>query len=269
MHPVNRNANFNKTIINNIKQLPCSSAKSCQSVFASATISSRPKPDNKSSPQTSENNLEDQARTSQNSLYCGTFANLVSSMKANDILKETLNDNSTLIARSSNSSSHYEPHCDRITKDGVLGIKAELADIIVDRDDLFNDSIDLSPEDIQKTLSANLSSHSSNQRTPNSLVDANPMDFIDNDVTSSEDDVLANLYAFDMLTDFPDLENYDTSPVNNSNHSDSCSSSSTLNKSRTNQSQQTLKTDFSNSTAIITDYSPEWAYPEVGACDIA
>ena len=203
------------------------------------------------------------------SLDSRTFANLVSSLEAGESLQrsETPTGRSPNHFNRSHSQTQTCNHSESITKDSFLGIKAELSEFSVDKEELFSDAIDLSPEDIQKTLSANLPLSSCNRDTPNSVVDVNPMDFIDNDITSQDDDVLANLYAFDMLTDFPDLEHYDTSPADNanSNNSDTSSSTSTNNsgKSVTNQSQQTLKMDCRENTANITDYSPEWAYPEV------
>lgn len=204
------------------------------------------------------------------SLDSGTFANLVSSLEAGEALhrNQSTSSRSPNLNNRSHSQTQDLHHSEEITKDSFLGIKAELSEFAVDKEELFSDAIDLSPEDIQKTLSANLPHSSCNKDTPNSVVDVNPMDFIDNDITSQDDDVLANLYAFDMLTDFPDLEHYDTSPADNanSNNSDTSSSTSTNNsgKSVTNQSQQTLKMDYRENTANITDYSPEWAYPEVG-----
>ena len=195
----------------------------------------------------------------------GTFASLVSSLEAGDQQRSNASqksDQSNLANQTQEQSIS-----DGSTKDSFLGIKAELSELSVEKDELFSDTIDLSPEDIQKTLSANLPPSSCNRDTPNSVADVNPMDFIDNDITSQDDDMLANLYAFDMLTDFPELDHYDTSPRDNanSNNSDAGSSTSTNNsgKSVTNQSQQTMKMDYRENTANISDYSPEWAYPEV------
>ncbi|XP_076033913.1 calmodulin-binding transcription activator isoform X6 [Oratosquilla oratoria] len=174
-------------------------------------------------------------------LDSGTFANLVSSLEAG------------------------EPHQNQPTKDTFLGIKAELSDLSVERNELFTDTLDLSPDDIQKTLSANMPPGSCHRKTPSNS-DVNPMDFIDNDITSPEDDVLVNLDAFDMLGDFPDLDHYETSPAGNMNSNNSNSSTSTNNsgKSVTTQSQQTMRMEYRENTANITDYSPEWAYPEGG-----
>ena len=206
------------------------------------------------------------------SIDSGTFASLVSSLESGDALQGSQTPNAHSSAHSDQTPTQNltpeQNHCrnEVTTKDSFLGIKAELSDLSVEKDEFFSETIDLSPEDIQKTLSANLPS-SCNRDTPNSVVDVNPMDFIDNDIASQDDDVLANLYAFDMLTDFPDLDHYDTSPPDNinSNNSDTSSSNSTNNsgKSVTNQSQQTMKMDYRENTANITDYSPEWAYPEV------
>lgn len=117
----------------------------------------------------------------------------------------------------------------------------------------FNETLDLSHEDIQKTLSANMPLCSSDldrlaagdsiidsssvviktdtgqvpgeQLSPHDVIvsEINPMDFIENcDVVVSpthvvDDDVFVNLDAFDMLGDFPELEALDPNTV--SNHS--------------------------------------------------
>ncbi|KAB7505930.1 Calmodulin-binding transcription activator 1 [Armadillidium nasatum] len=179
----------------------------------------------------------------------GTFASLVSSLEASESQNKGGQRESSLVGDSGS-------------------IKAELAaDMSIVKEELFVDTLTLSPEDIQKTLSANLPPHNPIPKSPHSA-DDNPMDFIDSNMPSAEDDVLANLDAFDMLSDFPDLEHYDTSPPDNlnSNHSNSSASSSTnvSGKSVTNQSQQTLRIDYRENSSNISDYSPEWAYPEGG-----
>ncbi|KAL7638312.1 UNVERIFIED_CONTAM: hypothetical protein RMT77_010876 [Armadillidium vulgare] len=179
----------------------------------------------------------------------GTFASLVSSLEASENQNKGGQRESSLVGESGS-------------------IKAELAaDMSIVKEELFVDTLTLSPEDIQKTLSANLPPHNPIPKSPHSA-DDNPMDFIDSNMPSAEDDVLANLDAFDMLSDFPDLEHYDTSPPDNlnSNHSNSSASSSTnvSGKSVTNQSQQTLRIDYRENSSNISDYSPEWAYPEGG-----
>lgn len=71
----------------------------------------------------------------------------------------------------------------------------------------FNETLDLSQEDIQRTLSANMpmNNHSVADDTING--DINPMDFIENcHNPGTDDDVFVNLDAFDMLVEFPDLE---------------------------------------------------------------
>lgn len=177
----------------------------------------------------------------------GTFANLVSSLEESQTFnkdhKNAIKQSFCSIKTEFNDSSHHV------------------------KEELFSNSLSLSPEDIQKTLSANLPTNSN--KSPHS-VDDNPMDFIDNNMAHAEDDVLANLDAFDMLSDFPDLDHYDPSPTDNfnRNHSNSSASSSTnvSGKSVTNQSQQTNRNDYRDTSSHISDYSPEWAYPEVRFC---
>lgn len=149
----------------------------------------------------------------------------------------------------------------------------------------FNETLDLSQEDIQRTLSANMplcSGELDNQRNsesnnssqqlktqseePNLTNEINPMDFIDScDVVVSpthvvDDDVFVNLDAFDMLGEFPDLVDglesshsglLDVNPSDNRNNS----------KNQVGSHQQNHSLEGS---AKITDYSPEWAYPEGG-----
>lgn len=150
----------------------------------------------------------------------------------------------------------------------------------------FNETLDLSQEDIQRTLSANmplcsseLDSHQRHNSEPNNAnqqskteseqqnltTEINPMDFIDScDVVVSpthvvDDDVFVNLDAFDMLGEFPDLDGLDSShagllDVNPSE--DRNSAKSHLDQQQNNHSME--------GSAKITDYSPEWAYPEGG-----
>ncbi|KAJ8981100.1 hypothetical protein NQ317_005418 [Molorchus minor] len=151
----------------------------------------------------------------------------------------------------------------------------------------FNETLDLSQEDIQRTLSANMplcsteldrhQRHNSepNNRTqqsksqkeqPNLTTELNPMDFIDNcDVVVSptqvvDDDVFVNLDAFDMLGEFPDLDGLDSSHTGllDVNPSE-CSRGNA--KAHVEQHHNGHSMEGS---AKITDYSPEWAYPEGG-----
>lgn len=157
----------------------------------------------------------------------------------------------------------------------------------------FNETLDLSQEDIQRTLSANMPMCSndlnrhhqrhestidnrrreipnkSNERQQNTSLthEINPMDFINNcDVVVSpthvvDDDVFVNLDAFDMLGEFPDLE------VLDSGHSgllDVNPSDDLRNVKSTASAEQTHGNLHQEGTAKITDYSPEWAYPEGG-----
>ncbi|XP_076265400.1 calmodulin-binding transcription activator isoform X5 [Rhynchophorus ferrugineus] len=163
----------------------------------------------------------------------------------------------------------------------------------------FNETLDLSQEDIQRTLSANmpmcssdLESHHQNHEPEtdttttqikkrndqqNLTGDINPMDFIDNcDVVVSpthvvDDDVFVNLDAFDMLGEFPELEGLDSSHASllDVNPSDaSRNGNSGKDQTETNQThgQHQVQNGTQNmeGSAKITDYSPEWAYPEGG-----
>lgn len=155
----------------------------------------------------------------------------------------------------------------------------------------FNETLDLSQEDIQRTLSANMpmcstdiNRHQRHETTtetrrremPNKTNDRqqnttltheiNPMDFINNcDVVVSpthvvDDDVFVNLDAFDMLGEFPDLE------VLDSGHPGllDVHPSEELRNEKSTSAEQVNGNLHPDGTAKITDYSPEWAYPEGG-----
>lgn len=170
---------------------------------------------------------------------------------------------------------------------GSLVSKSDSSSII--NGGFFNETLDLSQEDIQRTLSANmpmcssdLETHQANNADANAAQrptiskhvqhhqdstlenDLNPMDFINNcDVVVSpthvvDDDVFVNLDAFDMLGEFPDLEVLDTGhpgllDVNPSE----------INRNEKSQTELNSNIQLEGS-AKITDYSPEWAYPEGG-----
>lgn len=177
----------------------------------------------------------------------------------------------------------------------------------------FNETLELSHEDIQRTLSANMPmcsseleqgrSHNSNNGR-NSVIpnkqnveeigqdsgvivsEMNPMDFMDGitrdlnwdkpsandkifvlgtDIVVSpthvvDDDVFVNLDAFDMLSDFPELEVLDGSAASGLLDVTAVDGSS----SDKSTEQQSPHMDYREGTANITDYSPEWAYPEGG-----
>ncbi|KRT86404.1 Ankyrin repeat-containing protein, partial [Oryctes borbonicus] len=170
---------------------------------------------------------------------------------------------------------------------GSLVSKSDSSSII--NGGFFNETLDLSQEDIQRTLSANMpmcsrdletrqagnadvhvaqastiSKHVQHHQDTTLENDLNPMDFINNcDVVVSpthvvDDDVFVNLDAFDMLGEFPDLE------VLDSGHAGLLD----VNPSEINRNDKSHAELNSNiqmeGTAKITDYSPEWAYPEGG-----
>lgn len=97
--------------------------------------------------------------------------------------------------------------------------------------------------------------------------------------------MFVNLDAFDMLGDFPELEILESStesntaviaapvdrtgsagmkPITPESHSDQGGKSVTAASSVDKGNDQTSpRMDYREGTANITDYSPEWAYPEV------
>lgn len=152
-------------------------------------------------------------------------------------------------------------------------------------DCLFNETLDLSQDDIQRTLSANLS-HETAFHCSGGVVDVadgvNCSDVgADRSIraveTTAEDDLLVNLDAFDMLTEFSDLDCHDTidslvsiqaetggsPPI----HGDGSDAKDPNGLRRVHQ----LKDMPSPAVAIasdpiltvITDFSPEWAPTEV------
>lgn len=190
----------------------------------------------------------------------------------------------------------------------------------------FDETLELSQEDIQKTLSANMpinarnnsvaeSSTSGNvlsQRVHNTEVvndmngQLNPMDFIDNCCDDGnvgvpsvhDDDVFVNLDAFDMFVEFPELDldaktslgdNGDGSIIDmneemaesiasmrDSHHSIDGSSggrplledidgrAESQTQSSSQYSAHQLVQENRGDLFTISDYSPEWAYPEGG-----
>lgn len=76
-----------------------------------------------------------------------------------------------------------------------------------------------------------------------------------------DDDVFVNLDAFDMLGEFPELEVLDGSATGGLLDVPETNSTTAGDKSA---EQQSPHMDYREGTANITDYSPEWAYPEGG-----
>lgn len=196
----------------------------------------------------------------------------------------------------------------------------------------FNETLELSQEDIQKTLSANMpmssvdgnrvignvsenlkrvgiardgnSIHKVKSSDDDIVDELNPMDFIENccdvngDVDVSnvhDDDVFVNLDAFDMFVEFPDLDLDTKNSLLHENSPDSAGilSSNILNaennivgtlltdadidRQQQHHSMQNdnkfltetsdidqQKSDKQNDVYTISDFSPEWAYPEGG-----
>ncbi|KMQ88719.1 calmodulin-binding transcription activator 1-like protein [Lasius niger] len=106
----------------------------------------------------------------------------------------------------------------------------------------FAETLDLSQEDIQRTLSANMVPPSpSPSPADNSMI--NPMDFID-----SSDDVLVNLDAFDVFGDLPELHDFEA-------------------ETKHEEQRSGPENDVGchpGTTVHIAEYSPEWSYTEGG-----
>ncbi|XP_031617985.1 calmodulin-binding transcription activator 1 isoform X2 [Contarinia nasturtii] len=197
-------------------------------------------------------------------------------------------------------------------------LKDNSADDLPQNDSMafFNETLELSQEDIQKTLSANMPMNANGNaaRTATTLNDTTirettlrATDFIDDccdegniDVVPSsvhDDDVFVNLDAFDMFVEFPELDldakaslscatdsniidmvsDDVNDPIHRMRHnlenesnsrllSDDVDNHSVINDSNRQSSQFTSVTDSDTRADLfnISDFSPEWAYPEGG-----
>lgn len=117
----------------------------------------------------------------------------------------------------------------------------------------YVETLDLSQEDIQRTLSANMV-HPSPSPSPadNSII--NPMDFID-----SSDDVLVNLDAFDMFSDLPELHDFEAAAT--------AAEAEGSKTDSVRMGQETAEPGHGchpGATVHIAEYSPEWSYTEGG-----
>ncbi|XP_053688372.1 uncharacterized protein LOC128737701 isoform X2 [Sabethes cyaneus] len=153
----------------------------------------------------------------------------------------------------------------------------------------FNETLDLSQEDIQKTLSANMplghghpTAGVTGQPGVTPTDDAmngeiNPMDFIENcgsQQDTVDDDVFVNLDAFDMLVEFPELELDAKSGFFNGSDTGT-ETGGEVDDGASDLSHFKLSADsgiglggtvgpHGVNVSTITDFSPEWAYPEGG-----
>lgn len=157
----------------------------------------------------------------------------------------------------------------------------------------FNETLDLSQEDIQRTLIANMP-FASDVKNEVVVGDVSPVlnhiDFIENacsdnatgrqscrvrdsahhhEEDTDADDVFVNLDAFDMLVEFPELDfdekqNFVSSHSSNSNDHTKTASSE-LNELQFGDMGSTKNTNECTKKLLnITDYCPEWSYPEGG-----
>lgn len=212
--------------------------------------------------------------------------------------QQTLDDDTYLTISYSGHHSQHNLLEDCKTTASLITSK-ELNDTLP----FFHETLELSQEDIQKTLSANMplgrnaetsgsepvidNDHDTDEINAINAINGeiNPMDFIDN-VTSGvdvpsvhDDDVFVNLDAFDMFVEFPELDldakntllhaNSDMDIVNDVQafHQSNLNGGQTVSASISNEfdGQVVQQTTQSASDLFdITDYSPEWAYPEGG-----
>lgn len=134
----------------------------------------------------------------------------------------------------------------------------------------YYETLDLSQEDIQRTLSANmpLSCSSSDRGSRDEIIKQSSVlpeiEFIDVNASQHVDDVFLNLDAFDMLSEFPDLDGLDQNQNGSGSLNESGNSVEGENMDLEKGSGSPPKMDYREGTANITDYSPEWAYTEGG-----
>ncbi|CAH1732247.1 unnamed protein product [Aphis gossypii] len=122
------------------------------------------------------------------------------------------------------------------------------------KSEFYDVTLDLSHDDIQQTLSANM---------PVSCANADQLLRLDDDhnnknLDGTGDDVFVSLDAFDMLTDFQELDILEHATQNASN---------LVTEIGTNAAdmQPHAQTQLDNMDVLqITDYCPEWAFPEGG-----
>ncbi|XP_017120268.1 uncharacterized protein LOC108141413 isoform X3 [Drosophila elegans] len=139
----------------------------------------------------------------------------------------------------------------------------------------FNETLDLSHEDIQRTLIANMPYNAtaatatvaaaSNATTTSATGDSKPKNSQqevqkkpdpETEVVEDEtDDVFANLDAFDMLVEFPELDLDDKQALNNTALEQGCYLGEATLPSQPSQPRKVHN---------ICDFSPEWSYTEGG-----
>lgn len=102
-------------------------------------------------------------------------------------------------------------------------------------ENIFNTTLDLSQEDIQQTLSANMPLHRNEESIVNDTIN-----FIENCSSSvqEEDDTFVNLDAFDMLIELPELESARNNIISKNGHE--------------------------QSHLNITEFCPDWSFVEGG-----
>ncbi|XP_037941724.1 uncharacterized protein LOC119674648 [Teleopsis dalmanni] len=162
----------------------------------------------------------------------------------------------------------------------------------------FNETLDLSQEDIQRTLIANMPFSNGSVKQQNSTllmgtsicIENNESEIPVTSVTGGDDedaeDVFANLDAFDMLVEFPELDLDDKQALNNTalGHTVVLTTNDINRGEEVNivardavlqRDLQYHETDSHDTHAVvkqqcnkkllnICDFSPEWSYPEGG-----
>lgn len=162
----------------------------------------------------------------------------------------------------------------------LLDFKSAFSDLDNKNDMSFlHETLDLSHDDLNRTLSANLPScqeqgkvgqqppplhhqpHRHHQNQGNSMEYHDP-----NQQPHHNNSFDVNLDAFDILSDFPEFAHYEGSPnplINNGHPSPMLSQAATNSNSHIGATIKTRTLEYRENLVTITDYSPGWAYTDV------
>lgn len=193
----------------------------------------------------------------------------------------------------SRKSNHHQPQppSQGVHHNSHFGMGSGQSEIGSDAMAYFNETLDLSHEDIQKTLSANMPTANGGAVSAGGVVpgispELNPMDFMDNvamcevsHASVHDEDLFVNLDAFDMFVEFSEFESQQqqqknslvtlsstNTPITTGVTDALLVSSNNTNPNHSVDDYQLVGavTNCSPKNQLISDFSPEWAYPEGG-----
>lgn len=160
----------------------------------------------------------------------------------------------------------------------LLDFKSAFSDLDSKHDMSFlHETLDLSHDDLHRTLSANLQAcseqskaqhhhHSLQQQQQHRHHQLNAMEYHDPNQQSHHSSFDVNLDAFDILTDFPELGHYDggsSGLLNHGHPSPMLSQAATNANSHIGATIKTRTLEYRENLVTITDYSPGWSYTDV------